>query len=58
MHNPGFEQKYEKYQNFLSETFTFLVVKFLIYLNRRVSIMKHAFWIIEITLMHVYSFSG
>ena len=31
-----FEQKYEKYQNFLSENFQFLEVKFSIYLNRRV----------------------
>ena len=26
-HNPCFEQKYEKYQNLLSENFPFLVVK-------------------------------
>ena len=36
MYNLCFEQKYEKYQNFLSENFPFLVVKFSIYLNRRV----------------------
>ena len=35
-HNLCFEQKYEKYQNFLSENFQFLEVKFSIYLNRRV----------------------
>ena len=35
-HNLCFEQEYEKYQNFLSENFQFLVVKFSIYLNRRV----------------------
>ena len=34
-----FEQKYEKYQKILSENFHFLVVKFSIYLNRRVFIM-------------------
>ena len=34
------EQEYEKYQNFLSENFPFLVVKFSIYLNRRVFVMK------------------
>ena len=34
-----FEQEYEKYQNFLSENFPFLVVKFSIYLNRHVFIM-------------------
>ena len=33
------EQKYEKYQNILSETFQFLEVKFSIYLNRHVFIM-------------------
>ena len=27
-HNVCFEQEYEKYQNFLSETFPYLVVKF------------------------------
>ena len=31
-----FEKKYENYQNFLSECFPFLVVKIIIYLNRRV----------------------
>ena len=35
-----FEQKYEKYQNFLSENFQFLVVKFSVYLNRRVFVMS------------------
>ena len=39
-HNLCFEQKYEKYQNFSSENFHFLVVKFSIYLNKRVFIMK------------------
>ena len=38
-HNLRFEQKYEKYQKFLSENFQFLVMKFLIYLNRRVFLM-------------------
>ena len=38
-HNLCFEQEYEKYQNFLSESFPFLVVKFSIYLNRRVFVM-------------------
>ena len=42
-HNLCFEQKYEKYQNFLSENFQFLVVKFSIYLNRRVSVMEETF---------------
>ena len=34
-----FEQKYEKYQNFLSENFHFLVVEFSVYLNRHVFVM-------------------
>ena len=38
-HNLCFEQKYEKYQNFSSEKFHFLVVKFSVYLNRRVFVM-------------------
>ena len=38
-HNLCFEQKYEKYQNFLSENFQFLEVNFSIYLNRRVFVM-------------------
>ena len=38
-HNLCFEQKYEKCQNFLSENFPFLVVKFSISLNRRVFVM-------------------
>ena len=37
--NLCFEQKYEKYQSFLSENFPFLEVKFSIYLNRRVFVM-------------------
>ena len=38
-HNLYFEQKYEKYQNFLFENFHFLVVKFSIYLNKYVFVM-------------------
>ena len=38
-HNLCLEQKYEKYQRFLSENFQFLEVKFSIYLNRHVFIM-------------------
>ena len=38
-HSLCFEQKYEKYQNFLSENFHFLVVKFSEYLNRHVFVM-------------------
>ena len=35
-----FEQKYENYQNFSSENFHFVVVKFWIYLNRRVFVIN------------------
>ena len=38
-HNLCFEQKYEKYQNFLNENFHFLVGKFSVYLNRHVFVM-------------------
>ena len=41
-HNLCFEQKLEKYQNFLSENFSILVVNFSIYLNRRVFVMISA----------------
>ena len=39
-HNLCLERKYEKYQNFSSENFHFLVVKFSVYLNRRVLVMS------------------
>ena len=39
-HSLCFEQEYGKYQNFLSESFPFLFVKFSIYLNRRVFVMS------------------
>ena len=38
-HSLCFELEYEKYQNFLSENFPFLVVKLPIYLNRPVLVM-------------------
>ena len=38
-HNLCFEQKYEKYQIFLSEKLPFLVIKFSVYLNRHVFVM-------------------
>ena len=38
-HNLCFQQKYEKYQNFSSENFPFLVVKFSIYLIRRIFVI-------------------
>ena len=37
--NLCYVQKYEKYQNFLSENLHFLVVKFSIYLNRHAFVM-------------------
>ena len=37
-HNLCFEQKYEKSQNFYLKTLSFLVVKFSVYLKRRVFI--------------------
>ena len=40
-HSLYFEQKCEKYQNFLSEYFPFWVVKFPIHLNRRVFVMYY-----------------
>ena len=43
-HNLCFEQKYEKYQSFSSENFSFLVVKFSVYLNRRVFVMWFYHW--------------
>ena len=42
-HNLCFEQKYEKYQIFLSENFKFLEVKFSMYLNRHVFVMVVCF---------------
>ena len=39
-HSLCFEQKCEKYQNFLSENFLFLMVKFSVYLNRLVFVMS------------------
>ena len=35
-HNLCFEQEYENYQNFSSDSFQFLMVKFSIYLNRHI----------------------
>ena len=42
-HSLCFEQKYEIYKSFLTENFQILEVKFSIYLNRRVFVMKHNF---------------
>ena len=42
-YNLCFEQKYEKYQIFLTESFHFLVVKFSVYVNRHVFVMRSNF---------------
>ena len=42
-HNLCFEQKYEKYPNFYLKIFIILVIKFTIYLNRCVFVMKGEF---------------
>ena len=39
-HSLCFEQKYEKYLNFLSKHFHFLVIKFSVYLIRHVFVMQ------------------
>ena len=49
-YNLCFEQKYEKYQIFLSENFHILVVKFSVYLYRRVFVMVvFSLWFSSIT---------
>ena len=40
-HNLCFEHKYETYPNFLSGNFHFLMVKFSVYLNRYVFVMRY-----------------
>ena len=42
VNNLCFEQKYEKYQRFLSEDFKLFEIEFSIYLNRRVFVMASA----------------
>ena len=53
-HHLCFEQKYEKYQRFLSENFQFLEVKFSIYLNRHVIVMDVVSYRIVKTLIIKY----
>ena len=64
-HNLCFEQKYEKISAFFSENFHFLVVKFSLYLNRRVFLMtktclynfdplKPHFYIVKLGFTGVY----
>ena len=45
-HNLCFEQKHEKYQNFVSEKFHCLVLKLSISLNRHVFVMCTALWLL------------
>ena len=49
-HNLCFEQKYVKYQNFLSKNFHFLMVKFSVYLNRRVFVMSLSVYILRVNI--------
>ena len=46
-HNLCFEQKYEKYQNFLSENFHFWVVKFSVYFNKHVLLMNTVIYLVK-----------
>ena len=56
-HNLCFEQKYEKYQIFYLKIFIFLVVKFSVYLNRRVFVMYCLiFPIMSLKMSQNYSF--
>ena len=50
------EQKYEKYQNFLSENFPYLVVKFSIYLNRHVFLMRKQTNFDRVVSLEMYQF--
>ena len=51
--NLRFEQKYEKYQSILSENFPFLEVKFSVYLDRRVFVMRCRVMAVS-TLLAIY----
>ena len=55
-HNLCFELKYKKYQNFLSEIFPFLVVKFSIYLNRCVFVMNLKIFLQVLPLICSYGY--
>ena len=54
-HNLCLKQKYEKYQNFLSENVHFLVVKFSVYLNRHVFVKKGSWlvWVFMVRLTEI-----
>ena len=50
--NLCFEQKFENYKNFYLKTFSFLVVKISIYLNRRVFVMaRNQNWSLGVTII-------
>ena len=60
-HNLCFEQKYENYQNFSPEIFHLLVVKFPIYLYRRVSVktsqafpFRRRLYLFALTILNEY----
>ena len=56
--NLCFEQKYEKYQNSYLKIFSFLEVKFSLYLNRRVFVMlllKKCMYVKLLTTVNVSS---
>ena len=53
--NLFFEQKYEKYQSFLSDNFRFLEVQFPIHLNRCVFVMKRNLFIGILLFLRVLS---
>ena len=57
-HNLHFEQEYVKYQNFLSENFPFLLVKFSIYLNRNVFVKRYDTRVVQkvVSLIGFFSF--
>ena len=58
-HNLSLEQKYENYENFLSESFHCLVVKFSIYLKRRVFVKtKHKLLYTSISSHEARTFWG
>ena len=52
-HNIYFEQKYEKYQYFLSANFQFLVVKFSIYFDKRVFVMGFIYSLIYSNVLYL-----
>ena len=54
-HNLCFEQKHKEYQNFLSENFHFLVIKFAVCLNRHVFVMRGFESNADPLRKHVYS---